>query len=143
MSAMSTSGHLFEVPLRASSRDPAAATTSRSGSRSRTNALNLRMTSWSSSRKILVTSLCSTRGVPPPSGWLYCAYHHISEGLCLPARVLFVLNVIKRPSENSLQAKFAEFPFRGCPKRGSNNRFERSEERRVGKECRSRWSPYH
>ena len=24
-----------------------------------------------------------------------------------------------------------------------NWRFERSEERRVGKECRSRWSPYH
>ena len=23
------------------------------------------------------------------------------------------------------------------------NRAERSEERRVGKECRSRWSPYH
>ena len=23
------------------------------------------------------------------------------------------------------------------------NLFERSEERRVGKECRSRWSPYH
>ena len=23
------------------------------------------------------------------------------------------------------------------------NSFERSEERRVGKECRSRWSPYH
>ena len=23
------------------------------------------------------------------------------------------------------------------------NFFERSEERRVGKECRSRWSPYH
>src|SRR2546423_3056145 len=23
------------------------------------------------------------------------------------------------------------------------NRFRRSEERRVGKECRSRWSPYH
>ena len=22
-------------------------------------------------------------------------------------------------------------------------RYERSEERRVGKECRSRWSPYH
>ena len=22
-------------------------------------------------------------------------------------------------------------------------KFERSEERRVGKECRSRWSPYH
>src|SRR6266542_1083126 len=25
----------------------------------------------------------------------------------------------------------------------SNNRPRRSEERRVGKECRSRWSPYH
>ena len=24
-----------------------------------------------------------------------------------------------------------------------NNQFTRSEERRVGKECRSRWSPYH
>ena len=23
------------------------------------------------------------------------------------------------------------------------NRLDRSEERRVGKECRSRWSPYH
>src|SRR5256885_4085691 len=26
---------------------------------------------------------------------------------------------------------------------GENNRERRSEERRVGKECRSRWSPYH
>ena len=24
-----------------------------------------------------------------------------------------------------------------------NDAFDRSEERRVGKECRSRWSPYH
>ena len=24
-----------------------------------------------------------------------------------------------------------------------SNQIERSEERRVGKECRSRWSPYH
>src|SRR5256712_13598346 len=32
----------------------------------------------------------------------------------------------------------------GTPKfRGHVIRFERSEERRVGKECRSRWSPYH
>src|ERR1041385_9529670 len=27
--------------------------------------------------------------------------------------------------------------------RGANQVVERSEERRVGKECRSRWSPYH
>ena len=24
-----------------------------------------------------------------------------------------------------------------------NDKYQRSEERRVGKECRSRWSPYH
>ena len=29
------------------------------------------------------------------------------------------------------------------PKRSENETFHRSEERRVGKECRSRWSPYH
>ena len=28
-------------------------------------------------------------------------------------------------------------------KRGATRIAERSEERRVGKECRSRWSPYH
>ena len=33
----------------------------------------------------------------------------------------------------------------GCTKKGvaSREREVRSEERRVGKECRSRWSPYH
>src|SRR2546430_4345931 len=30
----------------------------------------------------------------------------------------------------------------GCPKWGGTIQ-KRSEERRVGKECRSRWSPYH
>src|ERR1035437_4239804 len=36
---------------------------------------------------------------------------------------------------------------RRCPRAGrrrrSEERCDRSEERRVGKECRSRWSPYH
>src|SRR5690554_1393137 len=31
----------------------------------------------------------------------------------------------------------------GAVIRGGTPHFERSEERRVGKECRSRWSPYH
>src|SRR5256885_16945308 len=31
---------------------------------------------------------------------------------------------------------------RGCPFPGASTAW-RSEERRVGKECRSRWSPYH
>src|SRR5688572_10612909 len=36
-------------------------------------------------------------------------------------------------------------PLRLCGKRTAKriNRRDRSEERRVGKECRSRWSPYH
>src|SRR5438046_6318354 len=33
-------------------------------------------------------------------------------------------------------------PFRVKPRTGSSRRAARSEERRVGKECRSRWSTY-
>ena len=33
--------------------------------------------------------------------------------------------------------------LRGLPAREIDPRVRRSEERRVGKECRSRWSPYH
>ena len=33
--------------------------------------------------------------------------------------------------------------FHGMQKRRIVNKGDRSEERRVGKECRSRWSPYH
>ena len=34
--------------------------------------------------------------------------------------------------------------FAGDPFKAYNNKqIARSEERRVGKECRSRWSPYH
>ena len=33
--------------------------------------------------------------------------------------------------------------FRLIPKDKAAEVFSRSEERRVGKECRSRWSPYH
>src|SRR2546430_3262913 len=37
-----------------------------------------------------------------------------------------------------------EFPLRqGLPTQQQEPRLGRSEERRVGKECRSRWSPYH
>ena len=33
--------------------------------------------------------------------------------------------------------------MKGTETRGTKLEFGRSEERRVGKECRSRWSPYH
>ena len=36
---------------------------------------------------------------------------------------------------------FISIPF--CCKQKLSIRLTRSEERRVGKECRSRWSPYH
>ena len=36
----------------------------------------------------------------------------------------------------------SDFKF-GWTRTSSNVRSQRSEERRVGKECRSRWSPYH
>src|SRR3712207_684363 len=37
----------------------------------------------------------------------------------------------------------ASLPHNQNPVGHGENLFERSEERRVGKECRSRWSPYH
>src|SRR5260221_2054038 len=42
----------------------------------------------------------------------------------------------------AVQAPVGGIPF-DLPLREARERFERSEERRVGKECRSRWSPYH
>src|SRR2546429_4116101 len=44
---------------------------------------------------------------------------------------------VKPPRLNSLGSKVLE------QARDLLQRTERSEERRVGKECRSRWSPYH
>src|SRR5256885_2180659 len=43
---------------------------------------------------------------------------------------------VKRPSKVEL-ATWKRLPFR------EGEFLKRSEERRVGKECRSRWSPYH
>ena len=37
---------------------------------------------------------------------------------------------------------FTHIKFKFCAK-ATNTLIDRSEERRVGKECRSRWSPYH
>ena len=33
--------------------------------------------------------------------------------------------------------------YTAIPMLNKNGKYVRSEERRVGKECRSRWSPYH
>ena len=44
---------------------------------------------------------------------------------------------------DSLEFNSAELRFNPESKRWEGNIWARSEERRVGKECRSRWSPYH
>ena len=44
---------------------------------------------------------------------------------------------------NDIQTPSFEFFDVFNKERGSVPSTERSEERRVGKECRSRWSPYH
>mgnify|MGYP002527761767 CR=1 FL=1 len=43
---------------------------------------------------------------------------------------------------NELYKKFKDIDF-AITRAGASTISERSEERRVGKECRSRWSPYH
>ena len=46
------------------------------------------------------------------------------------------LKVLEAVGEvENIEFDFVEYPFGG--------QHYRSEERRVGKECRSRWSPYH
>src|SRR2546429_7592011 len=49
---------------------------------------------------------------------------------------------------NSVQNYLRDFTGEGIQglmteRRGPKGQWKRSEERRVGKECRSRWSPYH
>ena len=61
------------------------------------------------------------------------AFEKISDHIENPGQTYVIFDHIT-PSNNSttatLQAELREFALR-------------SEERRVGKECRSRWSPYH
>ena len=53
------------------------------------------------------------------------------------APVVFGRNGEPKPPSADVERKAREI----VEKSGANS--ERSEERRVGKECRSRWSPYH
>ena len=61
----------------------------------------------------------------------------INEGLiCSVSYFLAILTLFKLPTWH---------PWNGIGKRctSAHHPMARSEERRVGKECRSRWSPYH
>src|SRR5256886_3429312 len=46
----------------------------------------------------------------------------------------------ENPSLEAIELQDSAYPYHDWNERVSS---ERSEERRVGKECRSRWSPYH
>ena len=50
---------------------------------------------------------------------------------------VFGANILIRPTDNALSLNYGGINF------GNITYDKRSEERRVGKECRSRWSPYH
>src|SRR3989441_12074929 len=54
--------------------------------------------------------------------------------ICHGAQILTAAGVVKRRKVSAYPAVAPEVRLAGA---------ERSEERRVGKECRSRWSPYH
>src|SRR2546422_10525326 len=57
--------------------------------------------------------------------------------------VIGTLFSTRQPDEDALAALF-ELNSKGFPDhRDIHHPARRSEERRVGKECRSRWSPYH
>ena len=78
-----------------------------------------------------------------PNGWHYYFKH--AEGLSNGVRVITDCDlrttggyIIAPPSKNGNGV------YEWCPGlKIKETPFSRSEERRVGKECRSRWSPYH
>ena len=58
--------------------------------------------------------------------------------------IVRVYNVDEHEGTVYIAMEFIEGePLNEIVKRGTADADERSEERRVGKECRSRWSPYH
>src|SRR3712207_7067411 len=70
-----------------------------------------------------------------------------SSDVCSSDLVRGAARVLERHAANLERAAVELHRLRGdqaaLEPGGSRDQLERSEERRVGKECRSRWSPYH
>ena len=77
----------------------------------------------------------------------------IQEGLCLVNAMHITASVYINDDEGGLLGDYDRWLEKLAPHApvaqyrhndtGEDNADARSEERRVGKECRSRWSPYH
>ena len=68
-----------------------------------------------------------------------------SKGIRLPKAILEQYNISEK-LELILEKGRIILKQKSTPRKGWEKSFKqmnRSEERRVGKECRSRWSPYH
>src|SRR3989449_10319195 len=71
---------------------------------------------------------------------------HVLDPPAHPAA--FVLRLVLETREGACVLPFPASPLaaathKDLARTGANGAKSRSEERRVGKECRSRWSPYH
>src|SRR2546429_8408581 len=65
------------------------------------------------------------------------------DGLSTPVRLSGGTTNLGELAMNQWQANIYTSTFFDANGNGVRDSNERSEERRVGKECRSRWSPYH
>src|ERR1022692_635911 len=70
------------------------------------------------------------RGESSERTWLYRIAHNVT-----------ITATVKQRKREKREA--APEPRLDLPSAGAGAEQDRSEERRVGKECRSRWSPYH
>ena len=52
----------------------------------------------------------------------------------------YLSSILNLSESNTIRKLLYETQVKECPPKEF---YDRSEERRVGKECRSRWSPYH
>src|SRR6266404_9844545 len=100
--------------------------------------------------------VAALRTAKPPNLWAF----GVASAVGLTAIALVVLFLVRRYFQNARNAHKVEEPqaprtqnpsaFMAASMQGviqklrdQEKELERSEERRVGKECRSRWSPYH
>ena len=71
-----------------------------------------------------------------------CGFVGSATAFCLMQSGLFSEIVLQDVDKDKAEGEAMDITH-GTPFAGRIKIYARSEERRVGKECRSRWSPYH